>query len=150
MEGVPFFRGCDDTFLSAVLCAMQPILYAPTEIIIQKGQCELAMYILCQGRAGLLNAETGGIDVEFNKGAYFGEIALFFKVPRTATIVATSFCDAFKLNNEPFEAVMNQYPKMKKKVNQLAESMFTERMVCVNCGEKGHTGAVCTELGKHL
>ena len=50
IESVPFFRGCSDLFLSAVLSKMETILYAPNDIIIQKGHLELAMYVLAKVR----------------------------------------------------------------------------------------------------
>lgn len=36
---------------------MEPILFAPADIIIQKGQRELAMYILAKGRAAVLDPQ---------------------------------------------------------------------------------------------
>lgn len=36
IESVPFFRGSDDLFLSAILSSMTPILFSPTDVIIQK------------------------------------------------------------------------------------------------------------------
>mmetsp|Transcript_12044 Transcript_12044/g.22842 ORF Transcript_12044/g.22842 Transcript_12044/m.22842 type:complete len:897 (+) Transcript_12044:3-2693(+) len=144
IESVPFFKGCGGHFLSAVLCSMEPFLYAPGDIIIQKGQRELAMFMLQKGKAAVANAH-GEMVKELHTGDYFGEIALFFGVRRTATVYAVTFCDVFRLSKECFENVQAQYPDAREIIVNQAEEMFNKSALCFVCGEKGHISAQCTK-----
>eukprot|EP00238_Polyblepharides_amylifera_P004929 CAMPEP_0196591540 /NCGR_PEP_ID=MMETSP1081-20130531/70003_1 /TAXON_ID=36882 /ORGANISM="Pyramimonas amylifera, Strain CCMP720" /LENGTH=136 /DNA_ID=CAMNT_0041914927 /DNA_START=156 /DNA_END=566 /DNA_ORIENTATION=+ len=100
------------------------------------------MYILCKGKAGIIGLK-GWVVKELHAGAYFGEIALFFGVRRTATITAVSFCDVFKLSQDAFQAVMDQYPDNQELIQNQAEDMFNESVLCFKCGEMGHISSQC-------
>lgn len=96
IETIPFFQGCSDLFLAAVLCCLEPQLYAPTDVIIQRGQREASMFIIAKGSAGMMNKDGKLVQV-LQQGSYFGEIGLFFETRRTTTICSITFCDVFKL-----------------------------------------------------
>eukprot|EP00238_Polyblepharides_amylifera_P010531 CAMPEP_0196577352 /NCGR_PEP_ID=MMETSP1081-20130531/6428_1 /TAXON_ID=36882 /ORGANISM="Pyramimonas amylifera, Strain CCMP720" /LENGTH=337 /DNA_ID=CAMNT_0041896247 /DNA_START=1 /DNA_END=1014 /DNA_ORIENTATION=- len=142
IEAVPFFRGCSDLFLSEVLCCMDPLLYAPADIIIQKGQRDLAMFILAKGCVVAIDS-SGHVIRELEQGEYFGEIGLFFGVRRTATICSVTFCETFRLAQDKFVKVQRMYPEMRGRIHQQAESMFGHSISCYLCGKYGHISIQC-------
>jgi len=142
IRSVPFFHGCSELFLSAVLCCMEPILFAPADIIIQKGQREMSMFILAKGRAAVVT-EKGKVIKELSMGTYVGEIGLFFGVRRTATVCSISFCDTFKLMQGEFVKLQETYPDMQQLIASQAEAMFSEGISCYLCGKVGHVCIQC-------
>jgi len=142
IESVPFFRGCDDLFLSEVISCMEPLLFAPADIIIKKGQLEPAMYVISKGRAAILD-DKFTIIKNIHEGEFCGEIGLFFGVCRTATIVALVFCDTFKLSQDKFLEVLEMYPAMQDRLDAQTEQMFNGHIHCYLCGEAGHISVQC-------
>lgn len=98
IESVPFFRGSDDLFLSAILSSMTPILFSPSDTIIQKGQLESAMYVIGKGCAAALD-KSNRVMKHLHPGDFVGEIALFFNTRRSATVLALVFCDTFRMSH---------------------------------------------------
>ncbi|KAK3272361.1 hypothetical protein CYMTET_19342, partial [Cymbomonas tetramitiformis] len=144
IEAVPFFEGCDDLFIAAILEKMTPVLYAPADVIIQIGHNEHALYVLSKGRAAIVNRHGKAIKLLPEK-SYFGEISLFFEIRRAATIVAVSFCDVFMLMKDQLIEVLTKYPEMAAKVHEKAKAMFTDKNICFNCGQVGHISDTCEQ-----
>mmetsp|Transcript_46662 Transcript_46662/g.86904 ORF Transcript_46662/g.86904 Transcript_46662/m.86904 type:complete len:1054 (-) Transcript_46662:193-3354(-) len=142
IETIPFFQGCSDLFLAAVLCCLEPQLYAPTDVIIQRGQREASMFIIAKGSAGMMNKDGKLVQV-LQQGSYFGEIGLFFETRRTTTICSITFCDVFKLTKFELDKVHQKYPDMRDIIVNQAEDMFQNSMTCYICGAKGHISIQC-------
>lgn len=49
---------------------------------------------------------------------WFGEVSFFQKVPRTATIKASTDCIAFKLHTPVLKAFMDQHPECQIKIER--------------------------------
>lgn len=61
------------------------------------------------------------------KGTFFGEMALFFNIARTATVVAKTHCDLYALSQDDFLRVLEDYQeernRMYTEAQQRAQSM---------------------------
>jgi voltage-gated potassium channel len=55
-------------------------------------------------------------------GDFFGEIALFRNVPRTASVKATTYCDLYSLSKARFDYVLNKYPGIKQTIEKVTIS----------------------------
>ena len=51
-----------------------------------------------------------------DQGAFFGEIALMFKCPRTASIRCKTKCDIYVLRKEQLDEILAKFPLIKTQV----------------------------------
>lgn len=58
------------------------------------------MYFIHKGSVEVVSEDGQTVFATMSDGAFFGEIALVFRCPRTATIRTTSPCDLFVLSQE--------------------------------------------------
>jgi hypothetical protein len=71
IASVPFLHGCAEQFLSAVLCCMQPVLFAPSDVMLERGQMDLSMYLIIKGRALVtsIDYKVRAVDTRVNSRA---------------------------------------------------------------------------------
>jgi CRP-like cAMP-binding protein len=92
---VPIFQDCEPSFTARLVGLLQPRLYAPRDTIILEGELGKEMYFIVRGSVEI--SVEGKIVNVLGPMQFFGELALLFNTPRTATIRAISFCDVFVL-----------------------------------------------------
>ena len=82
-------------------------------------------FVLLKGEA---EVTKGGRRINTMKeGDFFGEIALVTKMPRTATVTATSNVDVLVINERDFDALLKQSPDVGRQVAEaLAERVAPE------------------------
>jgi len=54
-------------------------------------------------------------------GEFFGELALLFSQPRTASIRAVNYCDLYTLDKDTFDRVLMQYPEFASHMREVAD-----------------------------
>jgi len=119
IEKIDIFRGAGEDFIEEVAMFLEPELITPGDIIFEKGDVGGAMYFLVSGVLEVLD-EEGNIINTIQNGQFFGEIALFMKTPRTATIKSVTYSDLYKLKKEKFDTVISNFPKIAKKIKKEA------------------------------
>jgi len=55
------------------------------------------------------------------EGDFFGELALLFIQPRTASIRAVDYCDFYTLDKDTFAHVLAQYPEFATHIKEKAD-----------------------------
>ena len=83
------------------------------------------MYFVAIGTAEIVN-ERENVDLShFSPGSFFGEVGLFFHVPRTVSIrcVSTTIT-LFKLTKDDLEKTVGVFPEMKEKIYGEAKKRF--------------------------
>lgn len=74
------------------------------------------------------------------RSSFFGEIALLYRLKRTATVRALTYmyCHVFVLHTSKFESVLEDYPEVERELrieaNKRFEALFALQ-VCENCSE---------------
>jgi len=82
------------------------------ETIFKEGDSDSHFYIIEEGRVGIF-IQKDGLQVklsEFGPGESFGEFALLDKAPRSATALALTDVEVFKVTEKGFEEMMAQLP----------------------------------------
>jgi hypothetical protein len=60
------------------------------------------------------------------QGSFFGEIALFFSRPRTASIRAATYTDIYVLSKQNLDEVLSFYPEIKERILTAAQERLKE------------------------
>ena len=105
---VPMFKFCkSDDFISKIVDCLVPRGYAAGDLIVEEGNGGDEMYFVSRGE---LHVTVGGVVINrMQDGDFFGEIALIFDTPRTATITAATKTQVFVLHRKQFASVRVLY-----------------------------------------
>jgi voltage-gated potassium channel len=98
LEHVDMFNEAGEHVMNEIAAKMEPVTLMPDEMLFQKGDMGDAMYFVVTGKLNAIDPNHGNILGSFGVGDFFGEIALFEKRPRTATIIAEVYSDLYCLN----------------------------------------------------
>jgi CRP-like cAMP-binding protein len=79
------------------------------------------MYFISKGRVEVLSPDGKTILTTLKEGDFFGEIAVLFSQPRTATVRADDYCDLYILDKDTFERVIAHYPEFAAYIREVAE-----------------------------
>jgi CRP/FNR family transcriptional regulator, cyclic AMP receptor protein len=125
LKGVPLFAGLSRKELVRLERVCEDLEVEPGRVLCKEGEIGHEFFVLVDGkvqvsRKGRRVATMGG-------GDFVGEIALVTELPRTATVTAETPVRLFVLTSREFHAVLDQNPKVERKVlralaRRLAES----------------------------
>lgn len=110
-----------DEFLAALGRHLRPQIHAAHDVILTEGDDALAMYWLVRGVVAVTSRDGEAVYAELKPGAFFGEIGVLMKIPRTATIVARTKCLLVVLKKEDLSAELPRFPDMEKTILQEAQ-----------------------------
>jgi len=89
LAGLPFFRDLDAGELDRIAARLATRRYEPGDVVIQAGEAGGGYYVIREGAADV-SLPDGQYVRTLGPGDGFGELALIFGVPRTATVTAKS------------------------------------------------------------
>ncbi|XP_019772081.1 potassium/sodium hyperpolarization-activated cyclic nucleotide-gated channel 2 isoform X7 [Dendroctonus ponderosae] len=124
VASVPFFANADSNFVSDVVTKLKYEVFQPGDIIIKEGTIGTKMYFIQEGIVDIVMA-NGEVATSLSDGSYFGEICLLTNARRVASVRAETYCNLFSLSVDHFNAVLDQYPLMRRTM----ESVAAERSV---------------------
>ena len=81
------------------------------------------MYFIQEGIVDIV-LKNGNVATSLSDGSYFGEICLLTNARRAASVRAETYCNVFSLSVDHFNAVLDQYPLMRRTM----ESVAAERL----------------------
>jgi CRP-like cAMP-binding protein len=138
LRSCPFFDSCADEVLSALVQRMKASLYGPGDSIIYWGDMGKEMYFIEMGLVEVVDRHGTTVFATLEKGAFFGETALFFKSPRMATIRALNICSLYTLEKGDFdkELALHEYDI------QAMVTVFTD----LQAKNKDRNSAIATNL----
>jgi CRP-like cAMP-binding protein len=119
---LPLFGQCaeEPDFLSAVAEALEVRTAGAGEIILQEGTDGDEMFFIFEGSVTVTKRQLGR-PVRLTAPAYFGEVALLFSEPRTATVKCESQCRFYVLGRVALHRIMQRFPRVITKVYTTAQ-----------------------------
>ena len=96
--------------------------FAKGEIISRQGSTAHWLYIVIRGEAEVyLETPDGGKRTVSNlsKGSFFGELGLMTGAPRSATVVAKTDVECYRLDKEMFEEILRARPSIAEEMSQV-------------------------------
>lgn len=73
-------------------------------------------------------------------GSYFGEICLLTNARRVASVRAETYCNLFSLSVDHFNAVLDQYPLMRKTMETVAAERYSMWFKHINTNSNTNSG----------
>ena len=114
LKGVPLFEGLSRKELVQLERECEDLEVEPGKVLCREGEIGHEFFVIVDGkvqvtRQGRRIATLGG-------GDFLGEIALVTELPRTAMVTAETPVRLFVLTGREFHAVLDQNPKVERKV----------------------------------
>jgi predicted acylesterase/phospholipase RssA len=128
------FGEITDEQLKQVFSIAEVLHFDAGQYIFQEGDAENALYIVLSGRLRALQQTEQGQHVlgDIAAGEPVGELALFTKEPRTASVVAIRKSTVLQIDEADYNALVNQYPSFaftltQFVINRLKRNAFQQK-----------------------
>jgi monovalent cation:H+ antiporter, CPA1 family len=109
--------GLDEQQLDRVCRLLRPRLAVPNEIIIRRGERGDAVFFIA---SGAVEVRFPAQRVRLGTGAFFGEMALLWRQPRQADVVALTYCQLLALREADFARFMAANPAARAAIHKVA------------------------------
>ena len=116
-----FLATAPAVMLNNLLLAFRPLAIAPGDTIVRAGDRGGEMYFVCRGQLEALGSADEQIGL-IREGEFFGELAVLFDQPRSATVRAVCHCDLLALDAADFRRIASDFPQMQAEFRRIAAS----------------------------
>lgn len=143
------FKGLDDAQIAHVIIRFKRMPRDENETIIKEGDIGEGFYIIYQGKVNVTRREREDeiqIDV-LGPEDYFGEEALLFDRPRSATVTTLTPVILFRLDRQDFFELLDDFPQIRNNLSATAESRQLAQKV--NFGWLGEDEVIYLIVRKH-
>jgi len=118
------FQGLDDAQLAHVVARFEPVRYDAGELIISEGERGDDFFIVYEGKVRvtrLVRNKERQLDL-LGPGDYFGEEALLFDRPRSASVTSIVHVVLLRLQRDQFFEILQEFPSIRMNLSATAES----------------------------
>lgn len=109
---VSIFHSLDIHFLRALLVRLTYVICSESEEVVIRGDVDRTMYFISSGQ---ILVKQDRFEITKEKGEFFGELALLYGVPRHETCVSLSTSELYRLDHEPYEELLLEFPEYRMK-----------------------------------
>ncbi len=109
------FSNFSDEDLLAFIQGLQLKTFAPGQIVVTEGEPGDSLFVLASGAVRVYVRDGIGTNEQvrlLNQGEFFGEVSLFSKSPRTATIVTCCPCEILELDRPTLNRIAKEHPEI--------------------------------------
>ncbi len=130
MPPVPIFSFLGTSALRALVEKVEVRTFPPGARLITQGETGHSLFVLVDGEVAVLREGPPRVEItRLKEGAFFGEIALVTKAPRTATVEAVRECQVLEISREVFNELIQTYPDMIKVVLRHLRERLVDALV---------------------
>mgnify|MGYP001366666922 CR=1 FL=1 len=116
----PLLQDLRPDIIHQLVMNFQESIFSPGDIILREGDYGSEMFFIIKGQVDVLNDKLDLVATK-RAGDYFGEVALFFKVRRTAWVRAKTFCVLAEMDKVAFDETLRYSPEQRMKMlNQIS------------------------------
>ncbi len=115
LRGIQIFEGLSVSELAAIASVTEEVVYPLGTVVIKEGETGETMYMIIAGEVSVNKSQEGGSEIELDRilaGDYFGEMALFEDVVRSATIRTEEETRLLVLHKQEFTEIVREYPQI--------------------------------------
>jgi small-conductance mechanosensitive channel/CRP-like cAMP-binding protein len=123
LRGIELFAGCSDAELATLAGHLVHAPFVAGEILTRQGDTAHWLYLVVSGEVEVVIDAPGGHSRSLgvirggDAGAFFGEMGLLTGAPRTATIVARSDVECYRLDKEGLERTLQARPAIAEEIS---------------------------------
>lgn len=126
---VELFQGASLALIQDIILHLEPLVFIPGDCIFQEGEIGDEMFFINRGKVNVVSEPEHETVAVLKEGEVFGEIALFYSQPRTASVYARDYCDIYSLNREDFDRILARHPEFAEKVRELARERWADSLI---------------------
>jgi len=129
LEALPIFAGMGSRQLDLLAVKLQVQEVEPGETLVRQGDPGDTFFIVRDGEMEVLVSANGARRRAnlLKPGDFFGEVALLYDVPRTATVRARSRASVWRLGRQDFRDLVGRYMGLEGDVAKVAASRLRRR-----------------------
>ena len=108
--------------------------FAAGDIITSQGNVAHWLYLIIRGEAKvLMDSPKGRIQIStLRDGAFFGEMGMLTGEPRSATVVAVTAVDCYRLDKAGFAQILEKRPEIAQEMSAILEARNRERQALLD------------------
>ena len=113
----PLFGDFSREDLRAVIRGLRFLTFEPGDIIVGDAEPGDSLFVISSGRVkAFVKGASGRYQVarELGEGDFFGEIAILYGRPRTATVTAADRCELLELEKATIETIAASHPRVRE------------------------------------
>lgn len=132
LQRVPILAALDHQLLAALAQRLDLERFTPGAVIINEGDAGDKLYIIQKGQVEVLSSDRAGGErllAVLREGDHFGEMALLYDMPRSATIRAITPLQLYSLSKQDFDLLLAPVPALHEQL---------ERMVVARAAAQHH------------
>ena len=130
LSGVPLFASLSDTEKADLAEGLQYAPFARGDVITKQGNVAHWLYIISFGEAEVLYEPPNGgmprVVGTIRAGEFFGEMALLSGDARSATVIAKTDVECYRLDRAAFQALLTARPQLAEEVQRMVSSRNTD------------------------
>jgi diguanylate cyclase (GGDEF)-like protein len=141
LKGIEIFSSLSEDELEALARKMQRRVFSPGEAMFREGESGDELFAVTSGlvSVSVRSGDTEEIELSrVGRGAFFGEMAILERAPRSATCKAIEATECLALKAADFEALLAETPSA-------AVGVF-ERMLAIAAGRLVKTGSFLSQM----
>lgn len=141
LKAIPILRDLDEEELRQVLKIARPVQFARGQVILNEGETGETMYMIAEGmvevskalvmmmgREDLQDRDKVLTKLSAEDHAIFGEVALFEKSKRTATVLALTDCRMLEISKPDFLRLAEENPRIGYKITRNIVQLLCSRL----------------------
>jgi hypothetical protein len=101
-----------ENFIKDISLYLENVIFMPDTYIVIKDEIGEEMFFIAEGSVNVLTSDRKKITL--NKGAFFGEIAIFLNTKRTTFVKSASYCSIFMLKKVHIIKILKTYPSIQE------------------------------------
>lgn len=120
IEHAPLFRGASHELVREIALELRPVVFTPGDYLVRAGEYGRHMYFLSRGTVEIIAPDGKTLINTLRDGDFFGEVALLFSQPRTASVRAVDYCDLYTLDKATFDRILARHPSFASQIREEA------------------------------
>lgn len=115
LKNIPYFSELTIEEMQNLVASSQKRRYSRGSIVLHKDEVGDETYLIMIGKVKVVVTHTGGKEIILNilkSGDFFGEMAVFDNMPRSATVVAEEDCELLIISRESMNNQIKRNPQI--------------------------------------
>ena len=132
LKDIPLFKDLNNAEKKKLVSICQKVGFREGETIFEAGDTGDALYVIRAGKVGVIKPGTEGereeVITELEPGDIFGEMALFERMPRSASIRGTQDGKLFRIKKEYFDRFIEEDHELALKIYKRINVILCHRL----------------------